>query len=605
MESNFNQQKSLDQLKKDKLKRMMMAAMAGVTISSATPDESEARGRGGNFQAPMQRFSPPPQPRYFAPPQQRYFAPPPQRFAPQPRYFAPPPQRFVSPPQQRFIPPSQQRYIAPAPQPRFIPQPTPQPRFVPQPPPRPKFVPSPQPSQPTFQQIPQKLIPSQPQSAPSPQSRDRIIVPSPQPKFVPPPRPGFVPQPVPQPSQPGFQQIPQILIPKSEFVPRFLPSKPKQEPEPQAQQKLTPQLPQQKTTPQAAPQPVQPDAKPKSRLQIYLEQKSSQPATKPKDTSPQPNLSQEKPKSNSLIRRKAGSEQAPLTEKQKDFLKPNNSSAFPNTANSTLQQQRPPTNEEVRAAMSATKEGMKNNPTFLAGTGYELANKQAFEMITPALQKAGIDVTKINNIYFKMGQEVGGKASTAVDVAMLYTGVGEAKFAVIGGIKLIKGANGALKVADAVKGAEALSVINSVKHIPETIKGIDMTRKIVGDLKVGDKLVDISSRLGKEIQQELLHGVENSKVKRYVEQIYRTGDTKPGGSIGEALRELEAAKKNLNIISPTTLTHYTKISQRISGANNILKEQKELNLYEKELVGMLRRSLEITKKTIDMHFTNK
>jgi hypothetical protein len=93
----------------------------------------------------------------------------------------------------------------------------------------------------------------------------------------------------------------------------------------------------------------------------------------------------------------------------------------------------------------------------LGYAGYELANKQALEMITPALQKAGIDVTKVKNIYFKMGQEAGSKASTVVDVAMLYGGVGEAKLAVVGGIKLIKGANGALKVVDSAKTVETLA----------------------------------------------------------------------------------------------------------------------------------------------------
>jgi hypothetical protein len=102
MESNLNQQKNIDQLKRErnnKIKRLMMAAMASIAISSGATQESEARGRG-NFQAPT---------RYFSPPPQRFNAPRIQRFAPpQQRYFSPPQRRFVAPPQQRFnVPPPQ------------------------------------------------------------------------------------------------------------------------------------------------------------------------------------------------------------------------------------------------------------------------------------------------------------------------------------------------------------------------------------------------------------------------------------------------------------------------------------------------------------------
>jgi hypothetical protein len=274
--------------------------------------------------------------------------------------------------------------------------------------------------------------------------------------------------------------------------------------------------------------------------------------------------------------------------------------------------------------MSATKDGIKNSPQFLAGTGYELANKQALEMITPALQKAGIDVTKVKNIYFKMGQEAGSKASTVVDVAMLYGGVGEAKLAVVGGIKLIKGANGALKVVDSAKTVETLAkpvikdavqaspklaeiaptLKSGIQAVPKVMDNLADTRKMVDDFMESGTKMNRNPLLGKQIQEQLLPKIENRDLSRHVEDLFRIDDKKPGGTVGEARRELQAAMNDKNITSPLQLKHYEKLENSINRINNMLKKE-NLNDFDLNLAITLKDSLTKTKNAIDKYFKNK
>ncbi len=430
MESKSNQQNSLDKLKKDKIRRIMMTVAAGVAISTSILDESEARGGRGGFQAPVQRFYSPPPQRYFAPPPQQRFVPPPQpRFVPQqPRFVPQPQQRFVPPQQPRFIAPPAQRYFNPPQQPRFVPPSPPlQPRFVPQAPSKPEFVP--------------QLTPHQ---RFAPNFKDEQVLPkSGQKQVYPQPLPNFFSKPKPEPAP----------VPLNERQREFLR---------QGNPAVTPGVP--NSTPQTIPNKI-------TQQRPRFEERKAlpvQPKPEQKQVQPVPHVKQEQPKTlmdkqiESLEkenRAKAEQQTQVLTDKQKEFLKQNRTSVLPNTANSTLQQQKPLTKEELQIVFSATKDGVKNSPVFIGGVSYELANQQLAGLLTPYLKSKGIDTTNINNYYFKIGQQTGDKLSTAVDIGFVITGVGGVK---VGAVEFVKGTNGALKIAGAVKTAEALPKILSI-----------------------------------------------------------------------------------------------------------------------------------------------